>query len=349
MIWEMFVDGKNGSDVADGRSWATAKKTLQAAHDAAIPGSTVRLGEMHPVVGQGVVITKPLAIIGTSMGRAPGVGPAIRPLTPTSTVISVRASNCTLENLLVWVGSDFTGIGVDAVNAHGLILRNVTYQGVEDADSNKVFGGTGFRFEKTERASLSDVTAQNANVGLRIGHEGACGHAVNFAGIQNHQDLVATDNAGGWHWVKMKNTNSGKPGDLTPVVHLGPQSGNHLFEAADWCEAAPNRVLIESDHNTFVRPISAPGSEWHILGDHNHFYGARTLGSDWHFDGNYNRVDGGNWLSAIKGTGKRNRFSNVRGRLLAYQGSEPYYDNSSFQTVTNAGTGVLGRVYPWAA
>ena len=114
-VW--FVDGTSGLDTNDGRSWNSAKITIQAAITASSTGDTIYVNAIQASAGgtdpgsytENLIIpaTKQgISLIGVTRGRVQGGLPQIKVgTTTTSAILTVRACGCLIANL------GFNGIG----------------------------------------------------------------------------------------------------------------------------------------------------------------------------------------------------------------------------------------------
>lgn len=107
-----YVDGTNGSDGANGKSWKTARKTIQAAVDLCGSNDTVFIAAHEITAGdtdpgsyaETIIIPvedSGLALIGVGTGRVQGGLPQIKPGTGTAgdAILTIRAPGCLIANL----------------------------------------------------------------------------------------------------------------------------------------------------------------------------------------------------------------------------------------------------------
>lgn len=118
-----FVDGTNGADGNDGKSWSNAKVTIQAAVTAASAGDTIYITAKDITDWTGdptsyeenitiPAATSSLALIGISRGRTQGGLPQLKDgATTTQHILRIRAPGCIIQNL-GFNGAGNTGGGI---------------------------------------------------------------------------------------------------------------------------------------------------------------------------------------------------------------------------------------------
>lgn len=100
----IYVDAANGSDTADGRSWSSAKQTIQAAINAAASGDEIRIAPGGYEESVTIAATKPNLILRGVGGRG---SVFIEPSAADAEGLQVLADDITLIN--VGVAGDDTG------------------------------------------------------------------------------------------------------------------------------------------------------------------------------------------------------------------------------------------------
>lgn len=119
-VW--FVDGTNGASANDGKSWAKALDTIQAAVTLAGPGDVIYITakDLTDFTGdptsyaETIIIpaaTSNLSLIGVSRGRTQGGLPQIKPGAGAVAAITVRAPGCLIANIGI-NGYGSTGGGI---------------------------------------------------------------------------------------------------------------------------------------------------------------------------------------------------------------------------------------------
>lgn len=119
-VW--WVDGTNGLDANNGKGWATAKKTIQAAVTIAGAGDTIFITAKLITDATGdpanydetIIIpfgTHSLSLIGISRGRTQGGLPQIKIGAGTTAMLTVRSAGCLIANL-GFNGASSTGGGI---------------------------------------------------------------------------------------------------------------------------------------------------------------------------------------------------------------------------------------------
>jgi len=154
-VW--FVDGTNGASGNDGKSWAKAFDTIQAAVTAAGPGDVIYITakDLTDFTGdptsyaETVIIpaaTSNLSLIGVSRGRTQGGLPQIKIGAGSTALLTVRAPGCLIANL-GFNGVDSTGGGIlldddySAKAAFGTTIVNCHFKNCKGHATDGTKGG----------------------------------------------------------------------------------------------------------------------------------------------------------------------------------------------------------------
>lgn len=144
-----YVDGTNGDDLFDGKSWVQAKATIQAAVDAANPWSTiyVKAGTYAEVV---TISKRNLRLKGESASSvivAPGSGASavevtadgvwvesmtVRGVSQAGATFGIEVTGCSythFEDLIVQNRDTLAGRGLRLRNAHNVVVSNIRTNG----------------------------------------------------------------------------------------------------------------------------------------------------------------------------------------------------------------------------
>ena len=159
-----FVDGTNGLDTNDGKSWKTAKITIQAAITAASGGDTIYIAAMAIAAGatdpgsyaENLIIpatNESLSLIGVTRGRTQGGLPQIKVGgTVASSLLTIRSSGCLIANL-GFNGNSTAGAPLNV----GILLD-------DDGSTKSAFGTTilGCHFKNCCGSTVTDARTGGA-------------------------------------------------------------------------------------------------------------------------------------------------------------------------------------------
>lgn len=151
-----YVDGSNGSDNYDGKSWDAAKATIQAALDLCAVGDTVFVAPKEMAATDTdpssyaetlIIDTASVSLIGLSRGRSQGGLPQIKKGSGSTALLTVRAPGCLIANL-GFNGGSSTGGGIlldddgSTKNAFGTTITGCHFKNcVGSTATNAATGG----------------------------------------------------------------------------------------------------------------------------------------------------------------------------------------------------------------
>jgi hypothetical protein len=349
-----YVDGRNGNDSYDGRSWGRPKKTINAALAAAPERNVIFVGDMHPTAtDQGtVVVNKQMRIVFTGDYLGEGGGYLI-PASDTADVLEVAAHNVVIENLKIqtitrpnYTGRGFFIDGGTSGNgkADNFKLKGYHYLGPTDAASgHTTLGGTGLWLRNCGEGHVyRDVRIQNANTGWKMEHECSFGSMTNLQLVSCYKPIEMGITSSfityGWIIIGCKAVqNTATPASHDAIV-LGAFAEQMTWINCDWVEWPNQHILVAGDRNIFIKLKTSPQSVLNVTGDQNYFLEPRGLGQDWFFEGAENEIVRGRTTNAIRGGGSSTWVSHTTAATLNVTGSDWIYDLNSFSTVTSWGT-----------
>lgn len=195
-VW--YVSGTGNDTTGDGRSWATAYRTIQKAHDTASGSAVIYVGfgtfDPFVMTKNGLRITGAGAGTGTS-------GTRIQPLTDTDTLVKFdECSNSVMENIQLRNQSraNWHGVFVHFNNGSFNILRNVPY--VNNTSTcpvtDGIRGGTGELYTRGEGNRVYDWFASGLHLIRHIGREASLPMVINGQGSGCYRSLVIDSDAG---------------------------------------------------------------------------------------------------------------------------------------------------------
>jgi hypothetical protein len=265
---------ESGLDTNDGRSWATAFRTVGRA--VASLGGAGRID-----VGAGNY--PPFALTGSGIlveGRGPTT--QINATSSTGTIIDLREGEGDLRNLRTFGGPTYKGVHVYLhQNAGKSHVANVLAGNDDATRPENGFGGTAFLVEDCEGVMFDGCSFRSVRRGFDLANA-TSGHYRNIHGDRAWQSLVlrainGQPGSGGNLFEEWKSVHSPNPGGV--VVDIGG-NGENTFIAMDVEEADDppgNRVLIHSAFNEWIRFASAPGTFVEITSGHNTFHTPKFL------------------------------------------------------------------------
>jgi hypothetical protein len=298
-----FVSGF-GNDSNDGKSWGTAFRTINKALTTLTTPGIIYVGGGDYT--EAVTITRNgIHLVGVSETTAfAGAVARVKPVTTSSTCISVTASNVCIENIWTAGTTSFTGIGLDMNGANHSRVINWRHQNDDGAHTVST-GGTGLRIQNSEGCLFEKPYVQEANLAYSFVNEASCNTFIDVRAAQNWQDLLIAGNCGGNTFVHMKTVNSGNPLASSEVITLGGV-GENVFLYPDWCEAGANSATISSDRNVLIGGCLAPNTTMTVSGSANFFLGYRSNGGAITVSGNHNVLATARLLGSVTFSGSNN-------------------------------------------
>ena len=221
-----YVDGTNGSTGGNGKSWATAYDTIQAAVTVAGPGDTIYVTakDLTDFTGdptsyaETIIIpaaTSNLSIIGISRGRTQGGLPQIKIGAGSTAMLTIRAPGCLIANLgFNGISSTGGGILLDddyaAKSAFGTSIINCHFKNCVVTDKHAEAGG-----------AIYTTSAGNCWQVLISG----CRFYKNMGDIT----LVGTSNTVPQDWIIENNIFSGPAANVDCNIYTGGSGINGLI------------------------------------------------------------------------------------------------------------------------
>lgn len=306
---EVYAHGY-GDDQADGLSWGSACRTVEAATARLQGGAgTVKIGRgAFPPFTAGGGVT----YIGSNQGVG-GNSSVIVPTDPEEDGIKVLYPNCHFENLFVrgtfpvYRGRHWYVNGATASSFRRCFASNR-----DDITYNATDAGTGWWIANTEGASWDSCGANRTSLAFDFVTEASVNKFFNTIGSINYQILRMTQASGGNAFLVFKMTGCGDPATPSLVFDLG--GGSNQFTMLDINEAGPSNGLISSPNNTFLGCVWAPGMTMKCTSHHNSFRDQRILGR-FEVPGNYNTLDTPRALGYTEVTGVGNIVLNPEGTV----------------------------------
>lgn len=340
---EWFVSGPVFEGM-DGRTARTAFQTFAQAMAAANGGDTIWVCDDYADYQGGVVIDKPVRVVGLGNRPIVEIADSGGGFTADSFAVKVTAQGAQLVNLRIQAPPNWPGTCLLIDGGSGGSFRQLTVGpapgGTPTAYPTSAAhgtgqGGIGVVASNCEGCYIEDIHIGGCSIGLGIGNE-ASTNKINRMTISScYQDIVGGlktsepvpnagvllpapwttgGNGGGWTISHFKDTNpASRPVEgwsQLPVIQLNG-SGDHVFEAMDASEGGFQLLDIDADRNTFIRCVSAPATVFRVKGSRNHFVNTRILGAGMIVDGDYNVFDHANSNGVFTGAGSHNRFQGV--------------------------------------
>jgi hypothetical protein len=269
---QLFVT-ESGNDSNNGLSWATAKRTIQAAIDV-LPGDGGRVD-----VGAGRYAPFKVPGYGTTVvGRGPSATQIEAP-SPSATLIDVTGAGSMIADLGMYGGPRYGGVMLHCSAAKAKCFNMAALN--DDATKPAAgFGGTGFQIKDCEGVTMFGCSFRKCRVGLDGANMTSCG-IYNTHGDRNWQSLVLRSlrgepGSGANLFSEWKTVGAGNGNQSVVVVDIGG-GGQNTFMNFDVDEAEGNRVRVSSSGNEFIRFASAPLTFVEINGDHNIFRSPKFL------------------------------------------------------------------------